>query len=258
MPVGAIIALVIVIVVIAAAAALAVTRILRGSALRRRFGAEYDRLVSEVGPRRAQAQLAERQRRVRQLTIRPLTPERRTSYASGWASVQELFVDSPANAAEAAATLVIAVAADRGYSTGDYARLLEELSVHHADRLEGYRRARQTAEQAGTAPTEDLRQALLAYRALFRELLGPPDSPDSSADRPAITVGANAAHATITHTARGEGGTSGDRPTADDVRTADESTGPAGGVADTEQPRLITQRYRKLFDQIAGRPNVTS
>ena len=214
MSVGAIIALVIVIVIIAAAAALAGTLILRRRALRRQFGAEYDRLAREVGPRRAQAQLAERQRRVKRLTIRPLAPERRTSYASGWASVQELFVDSPAQAAEAAATLVTAVAADRGYSTDDDAGLLMELSVHHADRLDGYRRARQTTEQADTAATEDLRQALLAYRALFRELLGPPDSPDSSADRPAITVGANAVGATITDRT-GTRGTEANRATAE-------------------------------------------
>ena len=177
MSIGVLIALVIVIVVIAVAA-LAGTVVLRGRALRRRFGAEYDRLAREKGPRRAQAELTERQHRAEQLTLRSLTPARRASYASGWTSVQELFVDSPAQAAKAAATLVTAVAADRGYSADDHAGLLAELSVHHADRVDGYRRARQTTEQAGTAPTEELRVALLAYRALSRELLGPTDSPD--------------------------------------------------------------------------------
>jgi hypothetical protein len=220
MPIGAIIALIIVIIVITAAATLAATQILRGRALRRRFGAEYDRLASEVGPRRAQAQLAERQRRIEQLTIRPLTPKRRASYASGWTVAEELFVDNPAQAAEVAATLVTAAAADRGYPTDDHTRLLEDLSVHHADRLDGYRRARQTTEQAGTAPTEDLRQALLAYRALFRDLLGPPDSTKSTettADRSGIPVGASAIDETITDTA-GTRGTEADRATAEATR----------------------------------------
>jgi hypothetical protein len=211
MSVGAIISLVIVIVLIAAAATLAGTLILRRRALRRRFGAEYDRLAREVGSRRAQAELAERQHRVEQLTIRPLTPGQRARYASEWTVAQERFVESPAHAAEAAAALVTAVAADRGYSADDHARLLADLSVHHADRLDGYRRARQTTEQVAAAATEELRQALLAYRALFRELLGPPDS---TAGRSAIPAGANAVGATISDSA-GTHGTEADRATAE-------------------------------------------
>jgi hypothetical protein len=213
MSIGALIALVIVIVVIVAAA-LAGIPILRRRALRRRFGPEYDRLARDVGPRRAQAELAERQHRVEQLSIHPLTPEQRARYASEWTAAEERFVDSPAHAAEAAAALVTAVAADRGYSADDHARLLADLSVHHADRLDGYRRARQTTEQAAAAATEELRQALLACRALFRELLGPPDS---TAGRSAIPAGANAVGATISDSA-GTHGTEADRATAEATR----------------------------------------
>ena len=145
MSVGAIIALVIILALLVAAAAAAGMLILRRLALRRR---------------------------VARLDLRPLTAEQRGKYCRDWTSAQEMFVDSPAQAAEAAGALVTAVAADRGYPVGDHDQLLSDLSVHHARRLGGYRRARQTT-QSGAAKTEELRQAMLAYRALFRDLLGP-------------------------------------------------------------------------------------
>jgi len=178
----AVIVLVIVLVVLAAAAMLAGTLVLRRRALRHRFGAEYDQLVRDVGQRQAQAELAERQRRVAQLNIRPLSPERRAGYDREWISAQEQFVDSPARSVAAAAALVQAVAADRGYPADDDNQLLDDLSVYHAKQLEGYRRARQATERADAASTEELRAALLAHRALFRDLLGPEPAAGKKAD----------------------------------------------------------------------------
>ena len=155
MSAGAIIALVIILVLLIAAAAVAGILLLRRLALRRR---------------------------VAQLDLRPLTAEQRGKYAREWTSAQERFVDSPAEAAEAAGALVAAVAADRGYPAGDHEQLLSDLSVHHARQLNGYRRARRTT-QSGEAKTEELRQAMLAYRTLFRDLLG---APDSDAGQPAV------------------------------------------------------------------------
>lgn len=172
MSAGAIIALVIAIVIVIAATALASTLVLRRLALRHQFGPEYQRLVREVGRRRAQAELAERRHRVARLGLRPLTAEQHARYSGEWTAAQERFVDSPPQATEAAAALVAAVATDRGYQVGDHGQLLKDLSVHHARRLDGYRRAVETTGRAATAATEDLRQALLAHRALFRELLG--------------------------------------------------------------------------------------
>jgi hypothetical protein len=183
MSAGAIIALVIAIVILAAVGTLAGTLVLRALALRHQFGPEYQRLVREVGARRAQAELAERRQRVARLGIRPLTAEKHASYSGEWTAAQERFVDNPAQATEAAAALVTAVATDRGYPIDNHAQLLKDLSVHHARRLDGYRRAAETTERAATAATEELRQALLAHRALFRELLGAP----GGADAPALT-----------------------------------------------------------------------
>jgi hypothetical protein len=186
MPVGAIIALVIVCVLLVIAATLGI-QVARRVALRRQFGAEYDRLAREVGPRRAQAELADRRRRVAGLGIRPLSAEQRARYGRQWTAAQERFVDSPAQATEAAAELVVAIATDRGYPVDDHTQFLMDLSVHHARRLDGYRRARQTTKRADAA-TEELREALLGYRALFRELLG---ATDSAAARPAIPAWTN-------------------------------------------------------------------
>jgi len=168
----AIIVIVIVVVLLAAAVGILLRR---QRALQQRFGPEYDRLAAQVGPRRARSELAERERRIAQLDIRPLSAERRAAYGTQWATLQEEFLDTPPRAAEAADSLVTAVAADRGYQVADRDRLFSDLSVHHADRIQEYRLARQTTGQAGTAATEDLRQAMLAYRALLRELLEAPD-----------------------------------------------------------------------------------
>jgi hypothetical protein len=186
MPAGAIIALVIVVVLLAAA--VAGTLVLRRMALRRRFGPEYDRLAREVGPRRAAAELTERRRRVEELDLRPLTAERRAGYGREWTAAQERFVDSPVQAVKAASSLVTAVAADCGYAIADEDRFLTDLSVYHSPRLAEYRRAREISARPGV-PTEELRQALLGYRAMFLDLMWAPDNDVDRAAAPAGTEG---------------------------------------------------------------------
>lgn len=168
MSTGALIAVIIVCVLVAVAVAAALAA--RQAMLRRQFGAEYDRLARQSGHSRARTELAARKRRVARLAIRPLSVEQRAQYASEWSAVQELFVERPAHALASAATLVKQVAADRGYRTEDRGQVMADLSVGHARRLDGYRRAEDAADQAGTASTEDLRQAMLWYRAMFRDL----------------------------------------------------------------------------------------
>jgi len=172
MSAGTVIAVVLACVLVAALVAGAGTLAVRRVALRRRFGAEYDRLAREVGPRRARAEIAERQRRVAGLGLKPLTTDQLARYDSLWNAAQARFIDGPAESARTAAALVTGVASDRGYQVADAAQFMTDLSVHHARRLDGYRQARRTIERASVASTEELRQALLAYRALFRELLG--------------------------------------------------------------------------------------
>ncbi len=145
--------------------------------LRRRFGPEYDRLVGERDSRlKAQAELAAREKRVKGLDIRPLTPAARTRYTQEWSSIQERFVDEPAQAVADAQRLVMAVMSDRGYPTERNDQVLADLSVEHANTLDHYRAAASISQQAaeGAASTESLRQAMIHYRALFQDLLGAP------------------------------------------------------------------------------------
>ena len=64
--------------------------------------------------------------------------------------------------------------AERGYPTGSYDDQLATLSVEHATTLEHYRDAHDISgrSERGEASTEDLRKALVHYRALFADLLG--------------------------------------------------------------------------------------
>jgi hypothetical protein len=174
MAIGAIVAIVIVVIVVAAVLVM-LTMANRRRRLRERFGPEYDRAVTESGSRReAEAELAGREKHVRELDIRPLSPAARNQYLSEWTAVQEQFVDAPQAAVTGAQTLVSAVMEDRGYPTQPYDQTVADLSVEHASTLDHFRAAHDISENAaaGTASTEDLRQAMIHYRALFAELLG--------------------------------------------------------------------------------------
>ena len=153
--------------------------------LRQRFGPEYDRLVGERDSRRtAEAELTGRERRVRDLDIQPLTGPARAGYAGQWASIQEQFVDAPADAVSGAQLLVAAVMTERGYPAEHDDQVLADLSVGHSRTLDRYRAAEEISRSvaAGTASTEDLRQAMIGYRALFGDLLGEPADTGSAAD----------------------------------------------------------------------------
>jgi hypothetical protein len=172
MSTGAIIVIVIVIaLVVVAAAAVAVAQ-LRRARMRRQFGAEYDRLVKELGSKKADAELSARRRRADELGIRPLSDTQQASYVDDWTAVQERFVDAPAEAVSAADTLIWDVMRTRGYPADDRDASMEALSVYHADPLQGYRQVREL--KLDSATTEDLRKALIRCRALFEDLIGAP------------------------------------------------------------------------------------
>lgn len=173
MSAGAIVAIIVaVVVVVLVIVALTAARRRK---LQQRFGPEYDRVVSETHSRRkADAELADRERRVRSLDIRPLDETARVKYAGEWTAIQERFVDQPEQAVAQAGMLVTSVMNDRGYPTEDHDQILADLSVEHANTLDHYRQAHQVSLRAeeGAASTEDLRLAMLHYRALFGDLLG--------------------------------------------------------------------------------------
>ena len=166
--------LVIVIVALLAVVGLLVWRQRRSAALRDGFGPEYDRVVEERGDQRAaEAELRERRDRRRSYDIKPLGAAARDRYAERWRSTQAKFVDQPAAALSDADELLSAVMHDRGYPVEDFERQAADVSVDHPEVVDHYRRAHAIHGQR-RASTEDLRQAMVHYRALFSELLEPP------------------------------------------------------------------------------------
>ncbi|MGH3408204.1 MAG: hypothetical protein ACRDRJ_37745 [Streptosporangiaceae bacterium] len=181
---GTIVAVVVVVIIVIALLAFAPAA-LRRRRLQQRFGPEYDRAVADAGSRReAEAELAEREKRVKSLDIRPLDAVTLNRYALQWNAIQEQFVDAPANSVTSAQSLITAVMDDRGYPTEDSGQIMADLSVDYARTIEEFRTAQALSGRVsdGTATTEDLRQAMVHYRSLFRELLGEPAQPaDASA-----------------------------------------------------------------------------
>ena len=176
MSTGAIIGIIIAVIVVAAVVVVASAQ-LRRSRTRRQFGPEYERLAQEIGPRKADAELTARRRRVDALGIHPLSAQQQASYSGDWAVLQERFVDAPADAVTSADALIWEVMRDRGYPGDDKNASMEALTVYHASSLDGYR---QTAGlRTETATTEELREAMIRYRAMFEDLTGLRNGPES-------------------------------------------------------------------------------
>ena len=146
----------------------------RSRRLRGRFGPEYDRLAESRGTvHAAENELIERQRRVAKFHIRPLSPEERRRYMDRWAQVQAEFVDSPKSSLSHADELLGEVMATRGYPVQDFDQRSADLSVDHAIVVQHYHAAHAIAlrDRTGQTATEDFRQAMIHYRALFDELV---------------------------------------------------------------------------------------
>jgi hypothetical protein len=144
--------------------------------LQTRFGPEYEREVALAGDtRKAEALLEEREKRVEKLRVRPVPPEMADRFQRSWQHVQARFVDEPGAAVSEADALVRKVMETRGYPVGSFEQRAADVSVDHPGVVANYRAAHDIAvrRDRGEASTEDLRQAMVHYRALFSELLEP-------------------------------------------------------------------------------------
>jgi hypothetical protein len=178
-----------VIVVLLVVIGMLVARQQRSRRLKENFGPEYNRVVAERGDQRsAERELAERRRRVDEFEIRQLEPAARDRYLERWKRAQRLFVDEPAAAVGEAHVLVQQVMHDRGYPVDDdFEQRAADISVEHPDMVEHYRAAHSISVRAhsGQASTEQLRQSMVHFRALFDDLLAPGDSaPADDGQRP--------------------------------------------------------------------------
>jgi hypothetical protein len=147
--------------------------------LRERFGPEYDRAVEGHGSeRKAEAQLADRERRVEKLKLRDLDPTEREDFSKRWEAVQSRFVDSPKGAVAEADDLVSSLMRARGYPVSNFDQRAADISVGHPRAVENYRAAHEIALRVGKDEprTEDLRTAMIYYRSLFEEMVQVPAS----------------------------------------------------------------------------------
>jgi hypothetical protein len=146
----------------------------RTEELRRRFGSEYDLALREFGSRRkAEAALLARIQRVERMTVHLLTDAERTRFLTEWETIQSRFIDHPRGAVTEADEMINSLLQARGYAGGAFDQRASDLSVYHANLVEPYRRANAIVVRASKneATTEELRSAMILYRALSEELL---------------------------------------------------------------------------------------
>ena len=143
----------------------------RTKELRDRYGEEYDRTLGEKGKRRdAEADLIEREERVKKLKIRPLTGVERDRYAAEWKDTKALFVDSPVEAVAKADRLLTDIMNTRGYPMADFKKRHADLTVDHGEVAKHYLAGHEIADRSSDATTEELRRAINHYEALYNDM----------------------------------------------------------------------------------------
>lgn len=142
--------------------------------MRDRFGDEYSHALHDAGGRkRAEAELRRREKRVARMPIRPLRADEMELFQMRWRKVQAHFVDNPGSAIAQADRLLDELMEARGYTSRDFEQRAADLSVGHAHLVSDYRAAHEIIQRprVGDAGTEDMRRAMIHYRALFEDLL---------------------------------------------------------------------------------------
>jgi hypothetical protein len=175
-----VVAVVIVLLLVAVVVASA-RRKRRERMLREQFGPEYERSVEGSKRRDAERELQDRIDLRNRYQVRELSPAARDRFAYQWQDVQAHFVDQPALAVADADGLVSTVMRERGYPVDDWDAQSSVVSVDHPQIVDDYRFAHDVSERsrAGSASTDDLREAFLRYRSLFDALLGTPENTSS-------------------------------------------------------------------------------
>jgi hypothetical protein len=146
----------------------------RTDSLRETFGSEYDHAVKTHGRTKAERELVGRAEEVKNIEIRPLTAADVSRYRDDWARIEARFVERPTTAVVEAEELIDGIMRAQNYPIGDFERHAAHLSVRHPRVVEHYRagHAAIDANKDGRSTTEELRQAMLHFRALITELLG--------------------------------------------------------------------------------------
>ena len=162
------------VVILVAVAAYIQYRRTRTQKLRSKFGSEYDRaIVTHGSTHKAEARLADRETRVEALKIRELGATERDRFVAEWHTVQSRFVDHPKAAVTEADDLVNSLLEVRGYPRANFEQRAADISVHYPRVMESYRVAHSIAVRPANveATTEELRTAMIKYRAIFDDLI---------------------------------------------------------------------------------------
>ena len=146
----------------------------RSESLRETFGTEYNHVVREKGRKRGEEELLTRAEEVRDIEIRPLSASDTERYRGEWQRIESRFVERPTTAVVEADELIASIMRGQGYPIGDFERHAAHLAVKHPNVVSHYRAGHDAidANRDGKSSTEELRQAMLHYRALVNELLG--------------------------------------------------------------------------------------
>jgi FtsZ-interacting cell division protein ZipA len=152
---------------------------------REEFGSEYDRAAQERGSEEeAERELRQRRGQVER-QVQPLSEESRGRYEERWGEVERVFVDNPGRSIELADRTVMEILEERNF-VSDPSQSDEEtersLAVMHPDVADDYREARRiradvvagvgrfSEGSASEETTEELRQAIRRYRAVYQRI----------------------------------------------------------------------------------------
>jgi hypothetical protein len=169
-----IVAAVVLVVVAIAVVEYLLHRKAKTAGLRSRFGSEYDRAIQEHGSsQKAEAKLADRETHVGTLKIRELGATERERFITEWQGAQSRFVDHPKAAVTEADEMIAALLEARGYPKDTFEQRAADVSVTHPRVVKDYRVAHAIAvrTQGAEASTEELRTAMIQFRAIFEELV---------------------------------------------------------------------------------------
>ena len=153
---------------------------------REEFGSEYERAAQERGSgEEAERELREHRGRVER-QVEPLSEESTQRYEERWGEVERVFVDNPSRSIELADRTVSEILEERNFVSDPAqsdAETERSLAVMHPDVADDYREARRIRADvvAGTGrfaeggseeeTTEELRQAIRKYRAVYQRLV---------------------------------------------------------------------------------------
>ena len=153
---------------------------------REEFGSEYERTARETGSEEEADKELRRRRGTVERNVEPLSDERREHFEGQWGEVERVFVDNPERSIEMADRTVSDILHERRFVT-DSSQSDEEteknLAAMHPDVADDYREARRMRADvvarsgqgsdgdSGEQSTEDLRQTIQRYRAVYGRLV---------------------------------------------------------------------------------------